>query len=424
MQAADIGPVPPADRTQSPFTLFLIFAGANIVATTLQVGASLIPAFDLRDALTLVGVGSIAGAALVAALSPVGPRLGVPSVIAARAALGIRGAGLVALFLCVSNFAWIAVNNVIAASACARLAGGPASERWWAFALGVLATAVVAGGPRAVGYADRFAVPLMAGVGVILTLACLRLPPDLLRVSGERGISWLRGLDIVIGYQVSWILMFADYSRYTKSASRGAVAVFLGLAVTSLWFMPLGFAAARAARSSDPGAMLEAVRLGGWGALLLALATVTTNFVNIYLSSLAWKSLFPRAGAGPTVWSIGLIGAGLSLFSGAWLERYADFVLLLGGILVPVGGVLLARFFLVQREVEVAALYEKRGALAASGGFSVPGLSAWAAGGAVYYLAGSIGGTLPSLATAVFVYWILGRRLPVQPNGSDSPPSA
>jgi purine-cytosine permease-like protein len=39
--AADIGVVPLDQRTQSPRDLFLIFAGANIVATTLVTGASL-----------------------------------------------------------------------------------------------------------------------------------------------------------------------------------------------------------------------------------------------------------------------------------------------------------------------------------------------------------------------------------------------
>jgi hypothetical protein len=54
----------------------------------------------------------------------------VPSVIAARPALGIAGAALVAVVLYVSNFAWIALNNVIAASACARVgAAGWAGRR-------------------------------------------------------------------------------------------------------------------------------------------------------------------------------------------------------------------------------------------------------------------------------------------------------
>jgi purine-cytosine permease-like protein len=299
MQSVEIGPVPAGERTQSAADLFLIFAGANIVATTL----------------------------------PVGPRLGVPSVVAARAALGMRGAALVALLLYVTNFAWIAVNNVIAASACARLLGGPGSERIWAVALGLMATAIVAGGPRAVALADRYAVPLLAVVGILFTIACLRASSAVLAAPITAPIPWNRGLDVVIGYQVSWILMFADYSRYTASPGRGALAVFLGLALTSLWFMPLGFAAARVAGSDDPGAMLSAVHLGAAGAVLLALATLTTNFVNIYLSALAWKSLLPKAGQALTIWSIGVIGAGLSL-SRIWLDRYADFMLLLGALLV------------------------------------------------------------------------------------------
>lgn len=405
MQAADIGIVPEGARAQSPFTLFLIFAGANIVATTLQVGASLSPAFDATSALWLIAVGSLLGSGLVAALVPLGPRYGAPSVILARAALGRRGAGLVALFLFSTNFAWIAINNVIAGSAGARLLGGTRSAPVWAFGLGILATAIVSLGPRAVGLADKIGVPLLLFFGGLLTVACLRLPPETLAHRGTGEVSWMRGLDIVIGYQVSWILMFADYSRYTRSAGKSALAAFLGLSLTSLWLMPLGLAAARAAGSSDPGAMLAAVDLEREGAALLILATLTTNFVNVYLSALAWKSLFPGASQAGTVWAVGIVGAVLSLLSQVWLERFAGFMLLLGGILVPVGGVLLARFFLVPRKVDVAALYEK------GGGFSLAGLAAWALGGVVYFLAAPVGGTLPSLATAIGTYWVLDRAL-------------
>ena len=36
MEAADLSPIPSAKQTQSPFDLFLIFAAANVVATTMQ----------------------------------------------------------------------------------------------------------------------------------------------------------------------------------------------------------------------------------------------------------------------------------------------------------------------------------------------------------------------------------------------------
>jgi NCS1 family nucleobase:cation symporter-1 len=407
MQPANIGPVAPHERTQSPFDLFLIFAGANIVATTLQVGAALAPSYDLTTALVLIGAGTLLGSALVAGLAPLGPRLGVPSIIATRAALGRRGAGLVALFLYLTNFAWIAVNNVIAASACSHIIGGPGSERVWALVLGVAATIIVAGGPRLVGRADRIAVPLLLVAGLAYTVACLRLPPAVPASPGPGSSSWIRGLDVVIAYQVSWILMFADYSRYTRSARRGAIAVFLGLALTSLWFMPLGFMSSRAAASADPGAMLEAVGLGTMGAVLLALATLTTNFVNIYMSSLALKSVAPRIGEQVSVWSTGLVGASLSLLSTAWLDQYADFMLALGAALIPVGGVIVAHYFILRRPVDVASLYARGGPDDRHGGLSIAGLTAWAGGSVAYVLASPVGGTLPALAVSIGLYVVL-----------------
>ncbi len=348
--------------------------------------------------------------ALVAALTPLGPRLGVPSVVACRAALGRNGGALVSLILYVTNFAWIAVNNVIAASACARALGGPGTERAWAVGLGVLATAVVAGGPRFVGRTDRVAVPILLGIGGVLTWACLHFPAAVTAPAGNGSMTAVRGLDVVIGYQVSWLLVFGDYPRYTRSGPKASAAVFLALALTSLWFLPLGFVTARAAGSTSPGAMLAAAGLGSLGAVLLAVATLTTNFVNIYMSALAWKSLVPTVRDRPSVWAIGLIGAALSLFSG-WIERYADFMLLLGGLLVPVGGVLLAHFFLVRGRVDVPRLYDNAPTPGRPGGFAIPGICGWAAGAAAYVLSGRTGGTLPGLAAALLVTWGLSAAL-------------
>jgi NCS1 family nucleobase:cation symporter-1 len=176
MDAAGLEPVPESGRTQPAFDLFLIFAAANVVATTLQTGAVLGARFGATRVMALVVAGSAFGALLVALLAPVGSRFGVPSMIAARGPLGLRGAGLVAALLYLTNFAWIAVNNAIAASVCAGALGGPATARWWAAALGVAATAVVARGPRAVGRADRAAVPLMVVAGAVLSWAALTRP--------------------------------------------------------------------------------------------------------------------------------------------------------------------------------------------------------------------------------------------------------
>jgi len=406
MNAADISPVPSSSRTQSGVDLFIIFAGANIVATTLQVGAALAVEFSPEAALLLVAGGATAGSMLVAALAVLGPRLGVPSVIAARAALGVRGAGLVAGLLYVTNFAWIGVNNVIAASVGTRLLGGDAAMPVWVVGLGLVSTAVVALGPRAVGLADRVAVPLLLAVGGVITWAVIQAPPNLSGLASQPAPTnpWFRGFDVVVGYQVSWILMFADFSRYTKSERTAGMAVFLGLLLTSLWMMPLGLASARMAASADPGAMMSAIGLGWAGAALMVLATVTTNFVNIYMSGLAWKSLVPRMGEQWSIWSIGIVGTALGLFYGTWLDRYAEIMMMLGAVLVPVGGVLLARFRLERAPIRVPDLYDTAGPYR---GVLLPGVAAWALGVLAYYVAKPWGGTIPSLVTAILAYLLL-----------------
>lgn len=406
MRPVDLAPIGPDDQTSSPVDLFLIFVGANIVATTLQVGASLPSSFTARVAFIVMAAGAVGGALLTGVLAPVGSRLRVPSIVATRAALGTSGAQTLAVLLFVTNFAWIALNNVIAASITTRVTG-LGTTGVWSVGLGLVATLVVLGGPRAAAVVDRVAVPLLLVAGVVFTAAVVRAPTPAWPTAPVPAGDIARGLDIVIGYQVSWLLMFADYPRFVRSPRGAGWAVFLGLALTALWFMPLGFVAAAVAGSTDPGAMVEALSLGKWGAMLVVLAALTTNFVNIYMSALALKSLRPSLSGEAGTWIIGGIGAALGLFSLGWLERFASFTLVLGSCLVPIGGLLLAHFIILRTPTHVPDLYAATSRLR---GWSTPGLLAWIAGAVVYQTSAQVGGTLPSLVTTIGAYLILTRR--------------
>ena len=129
MDAADLSPVPESDRTQPAIDLFLIFVAANVVATTMQTGAALGSRYGGNAAIGIAMAGAVFGAGLVAVLAPVGSRTGLPSMIAARAPLGYRGAQVVSGLLYLTNFAWIAINNQIAASAVSQVTGSPDSAR-------------------------------------------------------------------------------------------------------------------------------------------------------------------------------------------------------------------------------------------------------------------------------------------------------
>ena len=338
----DLGPVDPRDQRQRPTDLFLIFVGANIVATTLQIGVvyrrSRWPprSASFRPVRWAVRCSSRCWPG----------RLTPPSHPSSRhePRFGYYGAQIVALILFLTNFVWIALNNVIAASITSRVVGDSAHQAIWAVGLGLVATFIVLGGPRFVGYADRVAVPLLACRAWSSRLRACARPGRAAACLARHRRSPAR-LRWVFGYQTSWLLMFGDYSRYSKSGRSAGVAVFAGLGPTALWFIPLGLMAShdrRVRRSRCDGA---GTWPRWWGGTFVTLATLTTNFVNIYMSALALKE--PQGRRRPIAWPCGSLAASaraLVCCRRRGLDQMANFTLILAGLFVPVGGLLLAHF--------------------------------------------------------------------------------
>ena len=106
------------------------------------------------------------------------------------------------------------------------------------------------------------------------------------------------------------------------------------------------------------------------------------------------------------MWTIGLIGTALGLISSGWLTRFAELMVLLGSILVPVGGVFLAHFVVLKKPIDVARVYDP----ASLPAINIAGMAAWVAGFIVYKLAAPIGATLPALATSMAVYVMMVNR--------------
>jgi cytosine/uracil/thiamine/allantoin permease len=83
-------------------------------------------------------------------------------------------------------------------------------------------------------------------------------------------------------------------------------------------------------------------------------------------------------------------------------------MIVLGALLVPVGGILLARFVVERRPVDAAALYDGGGPYG-RGRFAAAA-AAWTLGAITYFAAEKIGGTLPGLVVAGVAYRALTTR--------------
>lgn len=379
----------------------LLFAGANIVTTTLVTGASLGGAFSFRDACVLIAVGTLLGTAPIAVLARLGPRYGLPSMVLLRRPFGNGGAAAISVLLVLTNFAWIALNNVIATDAMVGLLGGPP---WlWSLGVGAVAIAVALTGPRAMALFDRVAVPLLLLVGVALTVALFgEAGREALARPGAGG-RLFDGLDIVVGYQISWSLMFADYTRFQVRERSATLSVLAGLSLSSAWLMTVGVGAGIAGGGNSPTQMILGLGLPVSALLLMALSTITTNFVNIFLSSLAVKNLWPQAPGRPTVLAIGIVGTLFGILSPRLLDAYASFMGWIATFLLPIVAITAVHFFVLRRNREEPA---QRSA------WPLSAVAAWLAGVVTYQglQALSVGATIPTLAVTAVAYFALGRR--------------
>ncbi len=394
----DLAPIPSSQRTASTLDVLLLFAGANIVTTTLVTGGSLAPAFSFGQSALIVGLGMIVGTLPLALLARLGPRYGLPSMVVLRHPFGTSGAALISLLLIVTNFAWIAVNNVIAAEAMAQLTKQP--QALWSIVVGAVAIGVALFGPRAMALFDRIAVPLLILVGVALTVRLFSAAGRVaLLQPGDGSMPLLTGLDLVAGYQVSWSLMFADYTRFQAREAMASRSVFFGLTLSSAWLMLVGAGAGLAGGGNSPTDMILGLGLPVYALLLMALSTVTTNFVNIYLSSLALKNLWPKAPQQSTVLVMGSVGTALGLASPHLLDRYTGFMVWIATLLLPIVAITLVHFFTGARVKDPADTRR----------LVVPGVLAWILGAGAYLwfqdLGSAVGATLPALVVTAAGYW-------------------
>jgi purine-cytosine permease-like protein len=176
--------------------------------------------------------------------------------------------------------------------------------------------------------------------------------------------------------------------------------------------MGIGVVAATAVGSNDPTELILASGLPSVALLVLALATVTTNFVNLYLSALALRTLWPGFPPRLAVVLLGTVGTLLSVVDERLLERYAGFMGLLATLLLPIVAIALVHFFWLPRRRSGA----DRGALlnTTRPGMRPAGLAAWGAGALVYQVVVRThpewGATALTLIVAACVYAMFSRR--------------
>ena len=429
-------PAPPRLRVLRAFDLFVLWSSLGVGLLVLAAGALLVagPGFGLTlgEVIVVSFVGSVIGGVLLAAAARHGSRAGVPTMVSLRPILGRRGSYVPTAMNIFQLLGWTAFEFVVMGQAAAVLSGnifGPWTAVIFVPVWGLVTAALALGGPLAVvrDWLERFAIWLVyastAAIAIALFLHGLALGERPPAVAGNfaGASSLLLALDVVVAMPISWWPLISDYNRFARTPRASAVGTTFGYVAANTVFYVLGAAlafygiTAAGMDPADPSGFLAAMGLLGLSILPLIVILVdeTDNaFADVYSAAVSVQNLAPKrrqAGTIVAATGVGIVAAIYLLATGNGIGGpYEGFLLLVGGLFVPLLGVVIADSFFVRR-----GAYRTEEFFDAAPRPRWPAYASWIPGIALYFailwFQLPIGATLPSLALAMGLHVALCR---------------
>ncbi|TMD69202.1 MAG: hypothetical protein E6I91_02730 [Chloroflexi bacterium] len=289
---------------------FTIWFSANLVISTVALGAIAIPVFGLGfwDSAAAIMLFNILGSLPVAFFSTMGPKLGLRQMTISRFSFGWVGAVIMALFNVAAITGWSAVNAIVGGQLVAAVSGGTIARPVAILVIAVLTTIFGIYGYKHVHRYARYAwIPSAIIFLILLIIAGPKvsiIPTPALGIAEIASFISFGGA--VYGFATGWSSYAADYNVKQPEetpASRVFWLTFLGVAIPCIVLEIFGMALTTAYKESG-GNLLAAVAqpLGGFGnvlLLLLALGIIANNIPNAYSIGLSMQVLgksFQRVG--------------------------------------------------------------------------------------------------------------------------------
>ena len=386
MPSWGIDPVPQRLRVLGLVDTMLLWGNLSVSLLVIVLGAVLVPALSLKQALLAIVIGAVAGNLLLGLAALIGADARVPGMVVLRAPLGRRGSYVPTVVNVAQNLGWSTFELIVISTAAAALSKKVFGfeARWaWALLFGCVAVALALLGP--IGfvrrYVRKFAVWAVAASMVYLTWWALD-KSDLhgfWHASGAGGLSLGSGIDVVIGSIVSWTPLAADYTRFSRDRRSAFWGASVGYLIPTIWCFGLGTLLVLARNISDAADVPAAVAAGGavsaFALLALTVDESDEAFADIYSTAVSIQNVLPRVSQRLLIVLVSATATGLAVAID--LRNYQTFLLLLGSVFVPLFGVLLADW------LRAGARY-REGDIFGARGWRPDQLAAWIAGFALY----------------------------------------
>ncbi len=423
-----VDPVPDSLRILRTFDFFVLWSSLGVGLLVLAAGALLVTlGLTLWESILVSLAGSVVGSVLLAAAAHHGSRAGVPTMVSLRPILGRSGSYVPTGLNVLQLLGWTAFELLVMGEATAILTNrflGPWTAAIFVPIWGAVTAALALGGPLAVvrDWLERFAIWIVyastAAVAIALLLhglnPNLRPAPVAGNFLGANSI--LLGVDLVVAMPISWWPLISDYNRFAVRPRDSALGTTLGYVVANTAFYALGAGLAFLGITrfgmdpSDPTVFLLTLGLLGLSVLplLAILADETDNaFADVYSTAVSVQNLLPKRRQSGIILAAVAVGIGAAWYligTGQGIGGdYQGFLLLIGGLFVPLLGVVVADSFVVRRGTYPAAAFFE-----AAPRWRWPAFASWIPAAALYFaialLKLPVGATLPSFALAAALH--------------------
>jgi cytosine permease len=400
-----LGPVPQRAR-RSFLSLAPILIGFTLYSGTLFAGGLVGPSFQFwPDLISVILVGNLILGVYAALLGFIAGRTGLSTVLMARFSFGNVGSRWVDFILGFTQIGWYAWGSALMAELLNSLAGVPTSWNWLIilfFTYAFCSTAYF--GYQAMDWLSRIAVPAM----VILMAWSLTIASN--DVGGIAGLQTVElgdrlpvgaAITIIVGTFASGGTQSTNWSRFAPSGGSGFVATLLAFFLGNGFLIFSGAFCAKAYGNPDIVQVMAQQGLLIWGLILFFLNMWTTQDNTIYAFSIAGTNMFRTSKR--TLFVLGGATIALVLAWGGIYNMLVGFLILLGTFIPPIGGVIMADYWLYRRG-EFPAIDQPQPA------FNWAGVLAYVGASAIAYWSDKAGwGIVPinGILSAVIIYTVL-----------------
>ena len=342
----------PQDQRKSWLSIATVWIAIGIDLSGAFLGVALAAGMAFWPAIAATMLGSLLLGVLAMACAYVGASTGLSSAMISRAVFGKVGGAILALAISVSLIGWFAVQagffGANAQIAFVEFTGLDVPVQVFTGIGAVLMAITAFWGYRSINRLSTIAVPLLLlllVVGVIV--AFVVNGPSGLDAPVAQTVTFGGAVSLVMGIFILGVVLAPDMARWARTPKQAMIAGFVGFFFGNSIIIVVSILLARLTDGTELMAIFFMLGLGGVAVIVLILAQWTTNTTNLYSAGLAFAAISERLDRRTVTAVLGVIGVVIGVIGAA--DYFVPFILVIGIVIAPYGGVYLAAFFTGRR---------------------------------------------------------------------------